>query len=155
MPKSASHSGPRCWTAVFQQALVLLLAALIPAVVAGWIHPRTPGTAAGAGGVQELTYAEVRTLASAQPVLWIDARSPAAYSTGHVPGAVNVTEAAWESQLVGFIDAWEPGQPVIVYCDSAACGAAQSLARRIVREFEATNVYYLKGGWDAWQQGQD
>ncbi len=155
MLKCASLEGPQRCNAVFQQALVLLLAALIPAVVAGWIHPRKPDLSGGDGGVRELSYANAQNLAASQAVLWIDARDPAAYLAGHVPGAVNLTEAAWESQLLRFIDAWEPGQPVIVYCDSAACGAAQSLARRIVREFEATDVYYLTGGWDAWQQGQD
>lgn len=131
-----------------------MLAALIPAVLSGWVHPRQPGPPGEVAGVREVTVEEAQALAVRERVLWIDARAPAAYQAGHVPGAVNITEAAWEALLPNFIDAWNPGQPVIVYCDSTACGAAQSLARRLVREFEATNIHYLQGGWEAWQQSR-
>ncbi len=85
-------------------------------------------------------------------VLWVDARDVAAFENGHVPGAVNLSEDAWESQLTGLLDVWEPGQRLVVYCDGEACLASRQVALRIRRELALDNVAVLTGGWPAWQE---
>ena len=139
---------------VLRQATALLLLALVPSLLAAWLHPRRPGQTIEPEGVQAIALAEALAMSNRQQVLWIDARSADAHRSEHVPGAINLSLSAWEQQLMNFVEAWDPDEPIIVYCDSASCGAALSVAQRLVREFEATQVFYLTGGWETWKQSQ-
>lgn len=139
---------------VIRQAAALLLLALVPSLLSAWLHPWQADQPSEADGVQAITLSDALAMSGGQQVLWIDARHADAWRADHIPGAINLSLAAWEQQLVNFVEAWIPDQPVIVYCDSASCGAALSVARRLVREFEATNIFYLDGGWESWKQSQ-
>ena len=50
------------------------------------------------------------------PVLWVDAREAPAYAKEHIPGAVLLNETEWERLLPEFLQAWQPGRRVVVYC---------------------------------------
>ncbi len=141
-------------TTVLRQTTALLLLALVPSLLAAWLHPKRPGQSTGSEGVQAIALADALAMSDRQPVLWIDARNADVHHSDHIPGSINLSLPAWERQLMNFVEAWDPDQPIIVYCDSARCGAALSVAERLVREFEATNVFYLTGGWEAWKQSQ-
>jgi hypothetical protein len=49
-------------------------------------------------------------------VLWVDAQSAAAFSLSHIPGALPLTEEAWDAQLVSLLARWTPGKRIVVYC---------------------------------------
>jgi hypothetical protein len=69
-----------------RQALLILLAALIPAGLTAAFHPRRP-----AWSEDTLLPGEVKlqtVLAWGSDVLWIDARSLKDYEAEHVPGAI-------------------------------------------------------------------
>ena len=83
-------------------------------------------------------------------MLWIDAREPAAYAAGHIPGALALSETNWEEGLVRFVEQWEPGALVVVYCDGAECEASRRVARRLQTEFGVEKVAVLHEGWPAW-----
>jgi rhodanese-related sulfurtransferase len=129
------------------QFVALLVLAALAAGAAYEIQPDRP--------VYDSSQPPQITLESAQALtgaLWIDARPPAAYAADHIPGAISLSEDGWEGSLGGFVEAWRPGQRIIVYCDSSRCRASEAVARRLVREFSATDVQVLKGGWESWKE---
>ena len=71
-------------------------------------------------------------------------------ATRHVPGAVLLNETAWTRLMPGFLESWQPGQRVVVYCNSERCGSSEEVARRLQRELNLPDVFVLKGGWAAW-----
>ena len=127
--------------------LILLLAA-IPALLAGWLHPKRPAWSWSKPGVAEVDLSEVAHWTP--PILWVDARTNAAFQLKHVPGAVLLNEGEWEQQLPGFLEVWQPSAHIVVYCDSAACDASQAVALRLQRELTITDIHVLKGGWATW-----
>lgn len=137
-----------------RQAAVLVLAAVVPAILTGSLHPRRPAWPGAGGDVREISVTDALMLARANPVIWADARSDQAFAARHIPGAVNVTEADWERSLARFVDAWRPGQPVVVYCASDSCETSRSVAARLRRDLKLTEVYVMKGGWEEWQRQQ-
>ena len=125
------------------QAILLLGFAVAGAFAFAFFSPAKNTKAA-----QEITIEEVSSKFAGEKILWIDARSADAFAEKHLPGAVWLTEEKWEEGLPQFVEAWTPGQPIIVYCSSTQCGSSRHVALRLVREFNATRVYYLHGGWD-------
>ena len=102
-----------------RRILLLLLLPLVPALLTGWLHPRRPDWFAALHPVPQIALA-----ALPDGALWVDAREPAVFAAGHVPGALPLSETAWEQNLPAFIDAWSPDRPVIVYCGGETCGAS-------------------------------
>ncbi|HEX2854148.1 MAG TPA: rhodanese-like domain-containing protein [Opitutaceae bacterium] len=146
-PTAVDRSGPGLFRRAIAQAGLLLLAAVVAAVVTAWFHPPPPEANA-----REITLAQTRTDFVGEKILWVDARPSAAFSQEHIPGAVWLSEEAWDTGLAGFVEAWTPGRPVIVYCGSTSCGASRSVARRLMRELSVTGVFYLHGGWQSWKE---
>ena len=151
---------PDSWFATALRPAALLLAlALLPALATALWHPKRPPpqaaqTANSVGHPNQspqLTLAEIRQEPRFRQALWIDARPPEAYALGHVPGAVRLSEAEWETSLPSVLDRWQPEMPIIVYCNSTQCGTAQSVADRLRRELGYDHVYVLRGGWEAWR----
>jgi rhodanese-related sulfurtransferase len=126
--------------------LVLLLAPLGPAAMTAWWHPRAPEWRVEADAVEAFDLAEVP-----EGALWVDAREPGEFAAGHVPGAVALGEAAWEEGLARFMERWEPGVRVVVYCGGAECEASRRVARRLQEELGIAEVAVLREGWAAWQ----
>ncbi len=152
MPSSVErHPDPPLYRAA-RQTVALVLIAVVPAVLTGWLHPRRPAWPGADGAIPEITLADARALTP--PVIWVDARAGEAFATQHIPGAVNLTETDWDQGLAGFVDVWRPGRPVVVYCASHRCDTSRSVAGRLRRELRITGVYVLKGGWEAWQGPQ-
>lgn len=86
--------------------------------------------------------------------LLVDARAPEVYAEGHIPGAINVYNEDFDAQIGDFLEHWEPGLKVVVYCDSRLCGASEEIAERLRGDFEMSEVFVLKGGWEAWQEAK-
>ena len=53
---------------------------------------------------------------SGDDVLWVDAQSAAEYGRSHIPGALPLTEEAWDTQFEALLARWTPGQRVVVDC---------------------------------------
>ncbi len=129
------------------RCLALLLAPLAPAALTAWWHPQAPAWRAPVDAFPSLDLAAVP-----EGVLWIDAREPAAYAAGHIPGALSFGEGNWEEGLAAFVERWEPGVLVVVYCDGAECDASRRVARRLQIELGVEDVAVLREGWPAWQK---
>ena len=135
---------------ILHDCIFLLLIAAVPAVLAGWLHPKRLEWSWNKPGVSEVNLDEVSRWPP--PVLWIDARTDMAFEKQHMPGAVLLNEEEWEQRLPGFLEAWQPQSKVVVYCDSQACDASQAVALRLRRELNLSDIHVLKGGWAAWQK---
>ncbi|MDQ3624233.1 MAG: rhodanese-like domain-containing protein [Verrucomicrobiota bacterium] len=132
-----------------RQLGLLLAVALLPALVSGAIQLKW-------NKEEPLREGEVR-LATAQlwgaAVLWVDARPRARFEREHIPGAVLLNEDEWEQLVPGFLDAWNPEQTIVVYCDGGECDASHAVGRRLKEELKLDNsIWVLKGGWDAWRR---
>jgi rhodanese-related sulfurtransferase len=131
-----------------RQALLLAALALLPALVSGTIQlQRNPQKPLQPGEIQA---AKARELGL--QVLFVDARPAERFEAGHIPGAVRLTSQEWDALVPKFIDAWEPDRVVVVYCEGGTCDTSREIAERIKRELQIQSVYYLQGGYPAWQR---
>lgn len=133
-----------------RQCLVIAALAVIAGSLTGVFHPRAPAYRSSPGSSHARSVEQVRALGT-ETFLWIDARSEADYAISHVPGAIHLNEDDWESGFEQLFHAWQPDQPILVYCDAFACQASEAVAQRLRRELATDAVYYLEGGWQAWK----
>ena len=130
----------------FRQMGVLLAVAMVPALIAGvvqWKHQTLTS-----GPRDEV--AATTVTGWGDKVQWVDARPRAAFDKGHLPGAVLLNEDEWDGLVDGFLDAWEPEEFVVVYCDGGSCDESHAVARRLRGELKIDNVHVLQGGIKAW-----
>ncbi|HRE79970.1 MAG TPA: rhodanese-like domain-containing protein [Opitutaceae bacterium] len=138
------------WSEFSRLGGVLRLCAFASALTAAF-HPRAPRwNVEAVSSAGEITLEEALRLPQEQ-VLWVDARSRAAYAKGHIPGALLLNEEEWESLLGPFIEAWDSQPHIIVYCSSSQCRASASVVRRLGAELSIEKARVLHGGWEAWQ----
>lgn len=128
--------------------LILLLLPIVPAVLNAWFNPSSPPWTETTLAEGEVNLAIVA--AWSEEPLWLDARSPEAYDTDHIPEAINLSLDAFDDQIVGFLDVWQPDQRIVIYCDSRQCGASKEVAQRLRDEMGIDNIFVLKGGWQEW-----
>lgn len=138
-----SPAAPRPPHRAVTAALALALAAVAPALVSAWLHPRAPAwhRVAEAG---TLSWTEARALHNA---LWIDARSAEDFARGHVDTALSLPASAWDAHVEAVLREWSPGRPVVVYCDGDGCRASHAVAQRLRDELGLSDIHVLAGGW--------
>ena len=74
----------------------------------------------------------------------IDARDPAQFAKGHIPGAVNMD---WR-QVLAKRNTIPKNKPVLVYCNTGSLSAQAGFALRVAGW---ENVRILQGGMTEWQ----
>jgi rhodanese-related sulfurtransferase len=121
---------------------ILCCLPVLPAAVVVLLHPEVPSWNPRVLAEGEVDMQIVRSWE--EPVLWVDARAPDKYGSGHIQGAVNLYAGEFDQQIGSFLDLWSPGYRVVVYCDSSACGASKEIAKRLRDEFQIEDVYVLK-----------
>ena len=84
--------------------------------------------------------------------LFIDARSPEDFQAGHIKGAVNLPNQAFDEVFPAVAREIEKGEQLITYCDGKECILAQALASKLY-ELGFQNVSYLVNGWTSWREG--
>ncbi len=94
--------------------------------------------------------ATVRQFVDAKAALVLDAREPAEYEEGHIPGAVNVPYDTAGSDPAR-LQALDPGgRPIIIYCGGGTCEVSMSLAETLIYQFARRKVLVYTGGWPDW-----
>jgi rhodanese-related sulfurtransferase len=74
----------------------------------------------------------------------IDARDPAQFAKGHIPGAVNMD---WR-QVLAKRNTIPKNKPVLIYCNTGSLSAQAGFALRVAGW---ENVRILQGGMSEWQ----
>jgi rhodanese-related sulfurtransferase len=143
---------PSIFRRALRQTGALLVAALIPALLAAAFHPRRPAWSPVRAEALPVTWSQVAGWRGR--VLFVDARGEGAFAQRHIPGALPLREAQWEALLPAVLKAWQPGARVVVYCDNEGCDTSQAVASRLRRELGLDTVFVLKGGWNSWLEAQ-
>jgi rhodanese-related sulfurtransferase len=74
----------------------------------------------------------------------IDARDPAQFAKGHIPGAINMD---WR-QVLAKRNTIPKNKPVLIYCNTGSLSAQAGFALRVAGW---ENVRILQGGMSEWQ----
>lgn len=131
-------------TTALQLAALGLTAAVLAAASGMWRREFPVWTDARA-----ITCEQAMELGSA--VIWIDARAENHYRQEHWPGAINLTERAWDAGMERFLTAWQPDQTIVIYCDSGGCRTGHHVAAHLERDLHV-QPRVLIGGWGALQR---
>lgn len=94
---------------------------------------------------------KVKEFWDAKAALIVDARDPAEYAQGHIPGAVNVPadEAISDPDRLEAVDSG--GRPIICYCGGGSCEVSIHLAEALVYQAGKKRVLVFMGGWPDWE----
>ena len=131
-----------------QIGFICLLSAA-PALLSAAFHPRRPPWNREALAPGEVTLATAEAWGAG--TLWVDAPPVGAYEAGHAPEAVHTALVNWDADFPKFLDQWQPGQRVLVYCSAASCHLAEEVAARL-RQSRIEPVFVLKGGLESWRE---
>ncbi len=136
------------------EAGTLVLVAAVVGLVANHFSPRA-ASLRGTGPrsipvLSSLALPQVRAIQQAGSMLFLDAREPAMFLVGHVPGALNIPSSGVDEAMATHRAMLEEAGGFVVYCDSPdgklARATAQALLQRGLR-----NLYLFPGGWSQWQ----
>ena len=97
----------------------------------------------------EVRLATVKSLFDARAALFLDARDPAEYEAGHIPGATRLMrdDALGDPDRV---KALAPRtRPIVAYCEGGACENSHELAKVLV-EAGYRKVLVYSGGFPEW-----
>jgi len=86
----------------------------------------------------------------ARAALFLDARDPAEYEKGHIPGAIRLTNAEAQNEPQRVKSLPVEGRPVIAYCEGGACEASLELARFLLESGFRKVLVYM-GGYPEWE----
>ena len=84
-------------------------------------------------------------IAESENINIIDVREPEDYQQGHIPGALNLPHAQWDTFNGLHEDAMN-----ILYCYSATCHLAATAAVKFSQK--GFRVKEMEGGFEAWKQ---
>lgn len=142
----ASASRPQTTAEAFHLLViagVLAMGAFVFWQIAGW-----PQRA----DIPRVSATELReALQEPGTVLLVDARPRVEYEAEHIPNALLLNEDEWAELLPAVLEAWQPGQVIVIYCSDRGCRASESVAKRL-QEVGLEDMLVLDGGWEAWKE---
>lgn len=131
-------------TIIIHLTAMALLAAVLAAASVGWQRAFPVWS-----DPRAITAEQALALGAA--VIWIDARAEKHYREEHWPGAIHLTERAWDVGMERFLAEWEPEQTIVIYCDSSGCRTGHHVATHLERDL-GVQPRVLIGGWGALKQ---
>lgn len=96
---------------------------------------------------KEITPQKVQEMLDEDSVNVVDIRDPGAYSAGHIPTAVSISD----STVQKFIDSADKERPLVVCCYH---GISSQGAAEYFSEYGFKEVYSMIGGYSAWPPTQ-
>lgn len=102
---------------------------------------------------ESVTVDQARELWDMQGALFVDARDPETFATGHVPGAVNVPYDPFARDMEQRMAELPADRLLVVYCSDIACSLGPELADALrYSGFDA--VLVMPEGWAGWSEAQ-
>jgi rhodanese-related sulfurtransferase len=98
----------------------------------------------------QMQVATVKRFFDARGALFLDARDPAEYEKGHIPGAIRLTNVEAQNEPERMKGLPLAGKPTIVYCEGGTCEASLELARFLIESGWKKVLVYM-GGYPEWQ----
>lgn len=93
---------------------------------------------------------EARALLMKRSHLFVDARDPAEFAEGHIPGALLVPEEAMLTGLEAAVAGLDKAAPMVVYCGNLACPKSKDLAKAL-EQIGFTAVSVMPEGFEGWK----
>lgn len=94
--------------------------------------------------------AEAKRLYDSLEADFIDAREPAQFHPGHIPGAFNLTQADFLGSITPeALEYLDPTRPVVIYCDGGDCHASENVAI-LLQQAGFTSISIMTDGFPAW-----
>lgn len=137
-----------------KQIILLLVAGLLLAISNYFVNPQRVAWDPTKLQEGELSLQMAMEVAAEQEVFWIDARTHANFTAGHIPGAILLNEDDWDGLFGAFLDSWNGEAKIVVYCGSGGCQASHLVANRLREELGFKDVWVLHGGWGAWEEAK-
>ncbi|PTX94066.1 hypothetical protein DB345_21135 [Spartobacteria bacterium LR76] len=100
-------------------------------------------------GMRYIDLAEAEKRQKEPGNLFLDARSTAEYSAGHIPGAIHLGRTTFEFDLPQVQDALKQAKTIIVYCTSRQCEDSSIVATKL-RQRGYNSLLIFEGGWAEW-----
>ena len=100
-------------------------------------------------GVPTVTLETAAQISKAFTHIILDARPPADYFAGHIPGAFNVPSEQIAAYLPQVLPLLTPAQPILTYCSGHTCDESVLLSKNLLQN-GFTNVVLFAGGWTDW-----
>jgi rhodanese-related sulfurtransferase len=101
------------------------------------------------GAPIKMEIATVKRFFDARGALFLDARDPAEYEAGHIPGALRLTNVEAQGEPDRLKNLPVQGRPIIAYCEGGECEASMELARTLIEAGYPKVLVYL-GGYPEW-----
>jgi rhodanese-related sulfurtransferase len=137
----------------FQRALAIVLAGAALGLGANAVSPRripllTPPKEAPK--VEDtVALADAEDLWKGGSAFFLDARSPADYSAGHIAGSFNLPVEEFEDHFPQIAPMLTFDSVIVAYCDGQECDLSNRLQAKL-RDLGYHNVRHLVNGWTAW-----
>jgi rhodanese-related sulfurtransferase len=104
-------------------------------------------------GIFDIVLHDARAHFENGSALFADARSLAAYRSGHIRGAMHLDPNEFDRWSGGFFSQIPPDRVIITYCEGARCTLSMELAEKLTwMGYE--QVYVFKDGWGLWQKNK-
>lgn len=125
---------------------------------AGFAVPRpneaTPSASGQQPEIRSLKWEWVKSLLESRQIVLVDARAKEEFNRGHIPGAVSLPLHATDPEFRAFVARHAKETPVVVYCDSVACGASRDLAQKLLTVGGFPTVLDMPGGFAEYSLSQ-
>jgi rhodanese-related sulfurtransferase len=148
------------WGKTFAEAVQVMLLAVILAGAGLIFRPdlrpmlaggpsATEQASPGEDAIATISLDEANAYFEAGTALFADARSWKAYQEGHIPGAMSLDPAEFDSWSGNFFSQFPADTPIVTYCDGARCPLSTDLAKKL-RDLGYEKVFVLNNGWSLW-----
>jgi len=102
-------------------------------------------------GLALATTDEARAFVESGAALLLDARVPADYEAGRLPGALSFPIEDRATAYATFAELFTPEQRLLVYCSGQTCEESLQLSLFLLEQGHTNQVLYVDG-FKAWQQ---
>ena len=83
--------------------------------------------------------------------IFIDARIPEEFQSGHISGALNISVKWPRSKKMEVLTSVTKEENIVVYCENSECSSAERLAGEL-KFLGYQHVVVFDGGWELWQK---
>lgn len=145
--------------AIVLEAVAIVFIAIAAGLIANYLSPyRLPLFASEQDlkssippEIERISLSEARKQLDKPGVIFLDARSPKAFATGHVKGALSLPVGKFDEMHTSLQEQMQAAKLLICYCDSTTCGLSHQLCEQLSAA-GYSNIAVMPNGWDAWRQ---
>lgn len=105
-----------------------------------------------AGDPPVLRMAEAFDRYASKDYVFLDAREPEEYQTGHIIGALSLPYDYFDEYKDSVLPNLATDAKIVTYCSGSECESSLYLARLLVQEHGYKNVEIFFGGWAQWSK---